>query len=113
MIKRLLDAATGKAPLASKRSHEWPRVRREHLDREPACRACGGIEKLEVHHIVPFHLDPSKELDPANLVTLCESGKGGVVCHLAIGHLGNYRNFNLLVTSDASWWRSRRGKPST
>ena len=59
------------------------------------------MKTLEVHHIKPFHLHPELELDFNNLITLCESGANGIVCHRAIGHLGNYRSFNIDVKEDA------------
>lgn len=104
MLKRVIDVVTGKAPLKAKRSSKWQKVRAEVLDKHPFCAACGGVEKLEVHHIVPFHIDPSLELDPKNLIVLCESGRGGVTCHLHYGHLGNYKRTNPTVTSDADIW---------
>lgn len=63
--------------------------------------------KIEVHHIRPFHLHPDLELDPANLVTLCEADKGGANCHLLFGHLGNFKSFNVEVVSDASHWSEK------
>ena len=74
------------------RSPRWPSVRAAHLKREPWCRLCGGTEDLEVHHIRPFHLCPGKELDPANLITLCDSRNRE--CHLRAGHIGNWSRFN-------------------
>lgn len=50
---------------------------------------------LHVHHIVPFHVDPSKELDPTNLITLC-----GKYCHYTIGHLMDYKSWNPNVIED-------------
>jgi hypothetical protein len=74
------------------RSPEWPRVRRAHLEKEPVCQWCGGSTELQVHHIQPFHLAPALELDPENLITLCE--KKGTDDHLEHGHLGDFKNFN-------------------
>lgn len=82
------------------RSSEWPRVRKEHLKQEPHCAVCLGTAKLEVHHKVPFHVAPERELDPTNLVTLCESKKGGLNCHLFVGHLGNYKRVNRNIDQD-------------
>jgi 5-methylcytosine-specific restriction protein A len=59
------------------------------------------MKKLEVHHIVPFHINPSLELDMTNLVTLCECKEDGINCHLFVGHLGNYRSYNPEVRVDA------------
>ena len=107
IIKHLIDAAKGKHPLSSKRSSHWPAVRRQHLELHPACAMCGGTEKLEVHHIRPFHLHPELELDPSNLVTLCEANHGGANCHLLFGHLGNFRSFNVDVIADSARWNDK------
>lgn len=85
------------------RSGAWPRVRREHLAREPACIACGRRADLEVHHVVPYHVRPELELDPTNLVTLCADP-----CHLVFGHLLDFRRrSNPHVREDAAAYRSR------
>jgi hypothetical protein len=73
------------------RSDRWPTVRKHHLQKEPTCQWCGGKDHLEVHHEMPFHLDPTKELDDANLITLCE--KPGENCHLIHGHNGNWKTY--------------------
>lgn len=113
MLKHIKDVVQGKAPVGALRSAEWPKVRAKHLTKNPRCALCSGIKKLEVHHIQPFHLDPSKELDPGNLITLCESKENGINCHLAFGHLGNYSCVNRSVTSDSKQWNQKiknRGK---
>lgn len=84
------------------RSGAWPRVRREHLEREPACVACGRSKDLEVHHIQPYHETPELELDDGNLVTLCADP-----CHLVFGHLLNYKRANPFVREDAAKYRQR------
>lgn len=100
------------------RSPKWPAVRKAHLKREPFCRACGGKDHLEVHHKEPFHLhveDPEKwpvdrELDPANLITLCESESHN--CHLWVGHLGLWQSYNVHVETDADLWLAKiRARP--
>lgn len=80
------------------RSPEWSRIEREHLLREPACAACGHKRKLQVHHIKPFHLYPQLELDPSNLITLCEAR--GRDHHLLLGHLNNWEAYNPHVRND-------------
>lgn len=107
MIRHLLDRIAGKIPKGSKRSSRWPLIRKIHLQNNPNCIACGGTEKTQVHHVVPFHQKPELELDLTNLMTLCESGKNGIVCHLAIGHLGNFKKVNRESRADASWWRNK------
>ena len=81
------------------RSPEWPRVEKEHLMREPTCAACGYRgHGLQVHHIKPFHLHPSLELDPTNLITLCEIK--GRDHHLLLGHLDEWESYNVNVRHD-------------
>jgi len=102
IITHILDAAAGKHPLGVARSGHWAAVRKRHLDAHSECAVCGGGERLEVHHIRPFHLHPDLELEPTNLVTLCEAGHDGINCHLFFGHLGNFKSFNVDVISDAA-----------
>jgi hypothetical protein len=90
--------------IPGKRNPKWPTVRKYHLKANPACAVCGGKEVLEVHHKLPFHLNPTLELDPDNLITLCESKKNGVTCHLFFGHCGDYKSFNKNVEEDAKSW---------
>ena len=78
------------------RSPKWKSVRSEHIKSNGTCAACGKKTDLEVHHIEPVHLKPDRELDPTNLITLCDS-----YCHLAIGHLMDYRSWNTNVIDDA------------
>jgi len=84
------------------RSGSWARVRREHLEREPQCIACGRARALEVHHVQPYHEHPELELDPQNLVSLC-----GEPCHFVFGHLLNWKKSNPRVREDAERYRAR------
>ncbi len=68
------------------RSPAWPHVRAAHLRHEPECQWCGGMDDLECHHIVPYHIDRTKELSPENLISLCMFP--GRECHYMRGHLG-------------------------
>ncbi len=85
-----------KDPLGFVRSSRWPSVRAWFLREHPQCELCGGIEKLTVHHVKPFHQFPDLELHPQNLFTLCEENG----CHLIWGHLGCYRSINANVVRD-------------
>jgi len=78
------------------RSPKWKTVRSQHLENNNHCAACGKKTGLEVHHIEPVHLNPDKELDLTNLITLCDS-----YCHLAIGHLMDYKSWNKNVIEDS------------
>lgn len=93
--------------LGAVRSNGWGKIRTEHLEKYPRCACCGGIKKLEVHHKVPFHIDPTKELDLDNLITLCENKKQGLNCHLCIGHVGLYKSYNIDVAKDAEYFNNK------
>ena len=101
MFNRIVRKMTNTDPTGESRSPQWPGVRKAHLEREPACRVCGGTSKLEVHHKKPFHLFPDLELEDSNLITLCEGWKN-CNCHLVIGHHGNFKKFNDTVVADAA-----------
>lgn len=106
LIKHLVGAAQGKHPVTAKRSGHWPTVRKHHLALHPTCAVCGGTEKLEVHHKLPFHIDPSLETNPDNLITLCEANPV-LNCHRIFGHLNNFRGWNPDVVEDAKAWRAK------
>ena len=107
MIKHIKDVVQGKADIGDKRSSKWETVRKNFLKTNSTCAVCGGREKLEVHHKQPFCDHPELELDPSNLMTLCESKSHGVTCHLFFGHLGNYRSINKDVDRDVQIWNDK------
>jgi len=76
--------------LVQGRSGKWPRVRKQHLKEHPRCAVCGGRKNVEVHHICPYKQAPELELEPTNLITLCNHLR----CHLLVGHLGSYHSWN-------------------
>jgi 5-methylcytosine-specific restriction protein A len=76
--------------ISAKRSSRWPTVEKHFREANPTCAACGGKKRLNVHHCMPFHLDPALELDPTNLITLCMGEKE---CHLHIGHGGSFKQY--------------------
>ena len=112
ILKHIKDVIQGKAPIGKKRSSQWPKVRKEHLEKNPTCAVCGSASKVEVHHKTPFHMNPLLELEPSNLITLCETKKNGINCHLLMGHLGNYKSVNPDVEVDASAWNEKLKKKS-
>ncbi len=67
-------------------------------------------KKVEIHHLIPFNYAPSLELRRDNMMSLCESKKYGINCHLLIGHLGNYRRFNYNVELDMITWNQKLKK---
>lgn len=78
------------------RSGHWPAVRAAYNKTHPFCEACGSPTNGNVHHVVPFHNDPSKECDPTNLIRLCRD------CHFDLGHHHNWKDSNLNVRADAA-----------
>ena len=89
------------------RSPGWSKLRNEHIEKQPYCQACGSYKRPEVHHIVPVHVDPSKELDPDNLITLCDK-----YCHFIFGHLMNYKSWNVNVIEDSKvYYNKIKKKP--
>jgi len=77
------------------RSPEWSRVRREHLERQPACVVCGETSAVEVHHVRPVHIFPHEELNPANLRTACRDH------HYLFGHGMDWKAYNPNFDRDA------------
>lgn len=83
----------------------WKKIRIEHLKKFPFCMVCGNIKKVVPHHIIPVHVDPSKELDLENLVSLCEGDTFN--CHLFFGHFRNWTKYNPDVLKDALEWNRK------
>lgn len=79
------------------RSPRWRSVRAEHIKNNPTCAACGRKDGLEVHHIVPYHINPDLELEPSNLITLC-----GKYCHFIFGHYMDWKSWNENVVRDST-----------
>jgi 5-methylcytosine-specific restriction protein A len=95
-----LDSLRGPVPVGGPRSSRWQDVRDEFLE-DAECLACGTREKLEAHHVRPFHEHPELELERSNLVALCRTH------HLVFGHLGCFRCANPFVVEDATAYRDR------
>ena len=58
------------------------------------CKECHRAGRLEVHHLIPVHRAPERELDPSNVVVLCRT------CHL-----GHTRKERQQVSSQRQAWR--------
>jgi hypothetical protein len=83
------------------RSSKWRGIRAFHLKYNQACVVCGEARYVEVHHILPVHVAPESELDPDNLVTLCDDRAASH--HFQIGHGGNWMYWNMIVRDDAKY----------
>ena len=71
--------------------------------RGKSCIACGQREGLTGHHVVPYHLDPSREMDPKNVVPMCADR-----CHLVHGHFNDYSLANPTVREDCAAYLAKR-----
>lgn len=76
--------------ISTKRSSRWPTVEKYFRKTHPTCAACGSKNRLNVHHIQPFHIFPELELDINNLITLCMGKKE---CHLRLGHGSDFKAY--------------------
>ncbi len=65
----------------------WSHVARAEIARQPYCSFCSSARKLQVHHVVPLHVDSSKGATPSNLMVLCQP------CHLYEAHCGDFQRF--------------------
>lgn len=96
-----------KMALEKPRDSRWPALRTAHLKKERECQYCGRKSNLQVHHILPVHLRADLELDPDNLITLCEP-PGADGCHLRQAHLGSFaKGYNLAIREDCARHRER------
>ena len=91
------DSAAG---ITTKRSSKWSALEKNFLKQHPACAACGSSNRLNVHHIKPFHLHPELELEPTNLITLCMDKTNE--CHIRLGHGGDFKAYNPYVEEDVA-----------
>lgn len=80
------------------RSPRWRKVRGLWIAEHPACEVCGDTTDVDVHHVQPYHLYPDAELDPENLLTLCNRRWH----HILFGHAGDWRAWNPDVRRDVA-----------
>jgi hypothetical protein len=84
------------------RSGKWAAWLKAFL-KGKSCIACGQREALTGHHVVPYHIDPSRECDPTNVVPMC-----GDRCHLVHGHFNDYSLDNPTVREDCAAYNAKR-----
>lgn len=97
-IKRIF----GEDERFGKRSSDWRKVRDEFVKENPYCAACCTKNKLEVHHIKPYHIAPELELEKTNLITLCRNH------HFTFGHFCDWTSWNIDVEKDVKDYFDRR-----
>lgn len=87
--------------LKLKRSPDWAKLRNQFEQINPICEACGGSERIQIHHKKPFHSHPELELEP-NLIALC---MGKEECHLRLGHGNDFKSYNPYIEDDVKEYR--------
>ncbi|NBR16031.1 MAG: HNH endonuclease [Crocinitomicaceae bacterium] len=110
MFKKLISLLFTPKDDFESRSYKWTKARKEFLENNPNCAACGRNKKLEVHHIKPYYLNPDLEFDYNNLIVLCDEP-----CHFVFGHLMNYQSWNETVVEDCKTYYEKikhRPRPS-
>lgn len=91
------------APVARGRTSEWAVFRDTYAKAHPRCAVCGRPVE-NVHHGVPVHVDPTRELDPKNCYPFCRTH------HFIFGHLGDWRSWNPDIENDIGIWRGKYAK---
>ena len=91
-LLRCLAKSPGKPKV--RRDSRWSAARKDYLKHHPYCAACGTKKKREVHHVIPVHVDKGRELDPTNMITLCQDD------HLVFGHFHDWQAWNPAVAVD-------------
>ena len=90
------------------RSSKWESFRKKFIQKNPACAVCGNTKNVEAHHVYPFHFcislgRPELELCEDNLISLCDNEDHH---HLLVGHLDNYKSYNLNVREDCEKYKN-------
>ncbi len=76
----------------------WEKFEKEYWEKhrnEKFCHICGEKKRVELHHIVPRHIDPSRIFDESNLIPLCRA------CHFRWGHLNDWDSYNPIIKTVA------------
>lgn len=47
-------------------------------------------------------MNPERELDPSNLITLCSNS-----CHIMFGHLMDFKSYNVKIKEDCAEWTTK------
>ena len=89
-VERIIEAGIPKW-------RSWRSLRKALVEFSPECAVCGYTKSLECHHIIPRHVDPSLEFVWTNLINLCDD------CHFHLGHLNNYKQYNLDIVDLAMY----------
>jgi len=67
--------------------YSMAKAKKLYVSEHSECAICGYKKKLNVHHIIPIHIDETLSCDPDNFITLCRD------CHFTFGHFHNFRKY--------------------
>ncbi len=90
---------------SNSRHPKWKSISLNYRKKMGKCAVCGKTTNLVVHHKMPFHMNPEKELDENNFVVLCENRP--VNCHYLFGHLMNWQGYNPNINEDIETWNKK------
>lgn len=65
------------------------KAKRDYKIVHSECTICGNQQFIEVHHIIPVHVNINLSCDPTNLISLCDAKNNS--CHRWLGHYGDFR----------------------
>lgn len=85
----------------AKRSPKWRQTKKAFAKFSPKICPCGSKKRIQLHHVIPFHIAPELELDFSNLIWLCSK------CHLLIAHLRFFPSWNEDVRKDMEWLKQK------
>ena len=86
----------------------YRRAMKEYASLHPNCAFCGRSKDVDVHHKVPVSYAPELAADQSNMITLCRKPQ----CHLVVGHLGNFKNYNERVAEVCDMMNNDINSPS-
>jgi len=66
---------------------QMTKAKRTYVKEYNECAICNYKKKLEVHHVIPVHVDPLLSCEQDNFITLCRD------CHFTFGHFHNFRKY--------------------
>lgn len=76
-------------------TYQYQKAMDEYRKENPNCEFCGRGGKVDVHHKIPVAVSPERAADKTNMITLHRKP----ACHLVVGHLGNWKDYNINVSA--------------
>lgn len=92
-LNRFLLNITSLSPSEQYKCHK---AKKAYKKTHNECAVCGCLKWLEVHHVLPIHVQPALADDPTNFITLCDPKNNG--CHRLLAHFGNFsKKWNIYI----------------